>query len=176
MVVTSCNKSAPDPVAEAIEAAAMKDTEGPYTFRITSLAKLDSTTFRTEIDRRKEQFVLKQQAEEKLYHKYFQEAKKQNAENHRLAMEKAKNNLEYMDALEANMADRLDEIAYYDYVFSGYSETEAGRVTYNDVYVTITPEGEVLTMTSDKRDMHKSTGRVIPGYIETITSITLSEE
>ena len=62
MAVSSCKSTAPDPVAKAIEAAAMKDAAGDYSFRITSLEKIDSTTFRTEIARRRELFDLKQQA------------------------------------------------------------------------------------------------------------------
>ena len=175
VVVTSCNKKAPDPVAAAIEAAAMKDTEGDYSFRITSLEKIDSTTFRTEIERRKDLFALKVKAEEQLFDKYYREFKKQNSENHRQAMEKAKVNLEVMDYLEREMADRLDDVAYYDYVFSGYSETGEGRMNYNDVYVTVTPDFEVLTMTASQRDLHKGTGRVIPGYIESISAEMLEE-
>ena len=169
-VVTSCNSTAPDPVAQAIEAAAMKDAAGDYKFRITSLEKIDSTTFRTEIARRKDLFVLKQQAEDLLFQKYYKEGKRQNSENHRQAMEKAKMNLQFVESLEERLAGRLDETAYYDYVFSGYSETSEGRMNYDNVYVAITPGGEVLSMTANQRDLHKGTGRVIPGYLEGISS------
>ena len=175
VMAVSCNRATPDPVEAAIEAAAMKDAGGDYKFRITSLEKIDSTTFRTEVGRRKELFALKQKAEEQLYLKYYNEYKKQNAENHRQAMEKAKANLEYMDYLERDLATRLDDIAYYDYVFSGYSETEEGRMNYNNVYVALTPDGEVLSMTANQRDLHKGTGRVIPGYLEGISSEDLEE-
>lgn len=174
-VVTSCNNKTPDPVAAAIEAAAMKDAEGDYSFRIYDLAKIDSTTFRTEFDRRKDVFRLKQQTEEKLYWRYNAEGKPKTAESHRQAMEKAKVNLECMDYLEQEIGERIDDVAYYDYVFSGYSETKEGRMTYDKVYVTVTPDYEVLTMTADKRDLHKGTGRVIPGYIETISAELLEE-
>jgi len=170
LIVSACGSSAPDPVAKAIEAAAMQGATDDYTFRITSLEKIDSTTFRTETERRKELFLLKQQAEEKLFQKYYKEGKRQNSENHRLAMEKAKANLAFVESLEDRMADRLDDIAYYDYVFSGYSKTKDGSMTYDNVYVTITPDGEVLTMTANQKDMHKGTGKVIPGYIEGISS------
>lgn len=170
MAVSACNSSTPDPVAAAIEAAAMKDADGDYRFRITSLEKIDSTTFRTEIGRRKELFELKIQAEEALFQKYLNEYKKQNSENHRQAMEKAKLNLAFVNTLEEKLASRLDETAYYDYVFSGYSETADGRMSYNNVYVAITPDGEVLAMTANQKDLHKGTGRVIPGYLEGISS------
>ena len=49
------------------------------------------------------------------------------------------------------------------------------ELTYDNVYVTITPDCEVLTMTANKRDMHKGTGRVIPGYIESISAELLEE-
>ena len=174
-VVTSCNNKTPDPVAAAIEAAAMKDAKGDYSFRIYDLAKIDSTTFRTEFNRRKDVFRLKQQTEEKLYWRYNAEGKPKTAESHRQAMEKAKVNLECMDYLEQEIGERIDDVAYYDYVFSGYSETKEGRMTYDKVYVTVTPDYEVLTMTADKRDLHKGTGRVIPGYIETISAELLEE-
>ena len=174
-VVTSCNKKAPDPVSAAIEAAAMKDAGQDYNFRITTLEKIDSTTFRTEFGHRRDVFRLKQQTEEKLYLRYYGEGRRNTAESHRQAMEKAKVNLEVMDCLEQQMAGRMDDVAYYDYVFSGYSETKEGRMTYDNVYVTITPDCEVLTMTANKRDMHKGTGRVIPGYIESISAELLEE-
>ena len=174
-VVTSCNNKTPDPVAAAIEAAAMKDTEGDYSFRIYDLAKIDSTTFRTEFERRRDVFRLKQQTEEKLYWRYNAEGKPKTSESHRQAMEKAKVNLETMDYLEKEIGARIDDIAYYDYVFSGYSETKEGRMTYDKVYVTVTPDYEVLTMTANQRDLHKGTGRVIPGYIETISAELLEE-
>ena len=41
-VVTSCNNRTPDPVAAAIEAAAMKGEEGDYSFRISSLEPEDA--------------------------------------------------------------------------------------------------------------------------------------
>ncbi|MBR5736756.1 MAG: hypothetical protein IKX60_08210 [Bacteroidales bacterium] len=173
--VTACKSSAPDPVAAAIEAAAMKDVTGDYNFRITSLEKIDSTTFRTEFEHRKDVFRLKQQTEEKLYWKYYGESKPKTAESHRQAMEKAKVNLDLMDYLENEMADRLDSVAYYDYVFSGYSETGEGRINYNNVYTAITPDFEVLTMTSNHRDLHKGTGRVIPGYVEGVSAELLEE-
>ena len=175
VVVTSCNNKAPDPVAAAIEASAMQGTESDYTFRFTSLAKIDSTTFRTEFEHRKDVFRLKQQTEEKLYLRYVNEHKPKTAESHRQAMEKAKANLELMDYLESEMAGRLDDVAYYDYVFSGYSQTKEARTTYDNVYVTITPDYEVLTMTSNQKDMHKGTGRVIPGYIEGVSAELLEE-
>ena len=169
-VVTSCNNSTPDPVAAAIEAAAMKGEEGDYSFRISNLAKVDSTTFRTELEHRKDVFRVKQQAEEKLYLKYTNEHKPKTAESHRLAMEKAVANLAFVEGLEQQLAARLDDIAYYDYVFSGYSQTAEGRMTYDNVYVTVTPACEVLTMTANAKDLHKGTGRVIPGYLEGISS------
>ena len=75
-----------------------------------------------------------------------------------------------MDSIENAMAGKLDDVAYYDYVFSGSATAKEGKVSYSNVYVTITPAGEVLTMTSNQKDLHKATGRVIPGYIESITA------
>ena len=170
LAATACSSGTPDPVAVAIEQAAMKDAGDDYTFRINELAKLDSTTFRTEIERRKEVFRLKYQAEEKLCNRYLSEKKPKNAEIHRQAMENARHDIEIMDDIGRELESILDDVAYYDYVFSGYSQTADGRVNYNNVYVTITPDNEVLTMTSNQKDLHKGTGKVIPGYVTIISS------
>ena len=54
LTASACTGSQPDPVAGAIAQAAVKGLPGDYAFRLSSLEKIDSTTFRTEIDRRKD--------------------------------------------------------------------------------------------------------------------------
>ena len=170
-LLLSCGGRTPDPVHEAIKGEIMGNMSQEFTdVTIHLVEKIDSTTFRTELEHRKDVFRVKQQAEEKLYLKYSNEHKPKTAESHRLAMEKAVANLAFVEGLEQQLAARLDDIAYYDYVFSGYSQTSEGRMTYDNVYVTVTPACEVLTMTANAKDLHKGTGRVIPGYLEGITS------
>jgi hypothetical protein len=37
---------------------------------------------------------------------------------------------------------------------------------FRDAYISITPDGRVISMTAERRDLHKGAGRVIPGYLE----------
>ena len=37
---------------------------------------------------------------------------------------------------------------------------------FREAYISITPDGKVISMAAERRDLHKAAGRVIPGYAE----------
>ena len=158
-----CAKS-PDPVREALGAYILQGREG--TFRLYEIRKIDSTTFRTEFERRQNVFELKLQQETKLHESYFLQNKPKNAERHWDAIQRTREIMKGLDSLRAVMADRMDEIAYYDYVFSGRADTGAEATEFRDAYVSMTPAYEVVCLSADRRDLHKAGGRAIPGYLQ----------
>lgn len=171
LLSVACNSSKEkDPVSLAIEQKLMKDVAGDYQFNISQIAKVDSTLLSTELDRRQEVFELKIKAEKERYEMYLSKNMKQNAQKHLESMKKAERNLQFIKETRERLAERLDEIAYYDYLFSGSSKVDGQTTKYENVYFTITPSGEILSVTAKLRDLHKSTGKVIPGYLEYITS------
>ena len=161
VLAAGCAK-APDPVEESLAAYILRGREG--SFRLYSLEKVDSTTFRTEFEHRQNVFDLKLQEETRLFENYYFQNKKKNADRHWEAMERTREAIKGLDSLRSALAGRMDEIAYYDYVFSGRAETADAATEFKDTYVCMTPELEIIAMTTERRDLHKAGGRAIPGY------------
>ncbi|MBO4769017.1 MAG: hypothetical protein J5495_05740 [Bacteroidales bacterium] len=153
-----------DPLQEALGAYILQGQEG--SFRLTRIEKIDSTTFRTEFERRQNVFERKLSQETKLFDSYVAQRKPKNAERHRAAIVRTREVMASLDSLKATMEGRLDEIAYYDYVFTGRAETKTTITELSNAYVSITPEFEVITLSNDRKDLHKAGGRAIPGYLE----------
>lgn len=161
LLAAGCAK-APDPVEESLAAYILRGREG--SFRLYSLEKIDSTTFRTEFEHRQNVFDLKLQEETRLFENYYFQNKRKNADRHWEAMERTREAIKGLDSLRAALAGRMDEVAYYDYVFSGRAETADAATEFKDTYVCMTPELEIIAMTTERRDLHKAGGRAIPGY------------
>lgn len=163
ILACGCAKT-PDPLQDALGSYLLRDREG--SFRLYSIEKIDSTSFRTEFERRQNVFDLKLREETKLYESYVSQRKPKNAERHWNAMQRTREVMKGLDSLKAVMEGRLDEIAYYDYVFSGRAETDDQIIDLTQHYVSITPSLEVITLSADRKDLHKAGGRAIPGYLE----------
>lgn len=163
LLAWSCAQT-PDPLQEALGAYILKGQEG--TFRLYTIEKIDSTTFRTEFEHRQNVFELKLQEETKLFENYYFQNKRKNADRHWEAMERTREVMKGLDSLRAALAGRMDEIAYYDYVFSGRAETATAATDFRDTYVSMTPQLEIISMTTEQKDLHKAGGRAIPGYLQ----------
>lgn len=163
LAAAGCAKT-PDPLGEALSAHILRGREG--TFRLYGIEKVDSTTFRTEFEHRQNVFERKLQEETKLFENYYYQNKRKNADRHWEAMERTREVMKGLDSLRAALAGRMDEVAYYEYRFSGRAETGSEAVEFKDTYVSMTPSLEILTMSVDRKDLHKTGGRAIPGYLE----------
>ncbi len=164
ILAAGCAKKAPDPVEEALSAYILRGQQG--TFLVYTLEKIDSTTFRTEFEHRQNVFELKLQQENKLFEDYYFQNKKKNAERHWQALERTREVMKGLDSLRTVMEGRMDDIAYYDYVFSGRANTADAITEFRDTYVCMTPELEIIAMTTERKDLHKAGGRAIPGYLQ----------
>ena len=169
LVMTACGQKTADPVQDAIELYIFDKMPELYTeVSFNTLEKVDSTTFREEFDHRKKAFEARRASDEKFILKYTGEGKPKNAA---LKTESYKNTLriiEGLDSLELASSSILDEIAYYDYKFSATAKGPDGRMDFEDAYACVTPDHRVMAMTSNLKDLHKSLGRVIPGYLEIV--------
>ena len=150
LLAAGCAKKAPDPVEEALSAYILRGQQG--TFLVYTLEKIDSTTFRTEFEHRQNVFDLKLQEETRLFENYYFQNKKKNADRHWEAMERTREAIKGLDSLRAALAGRMDEVAYYEYVFSGRAETGSEAVEFRDTYVSMSPSLEVITMSADRAD------------------------
>lgn len=163
-----------DPLQEVLGAYILRGQEG--TFRLYRIEKIDSTSFRTEFERRQNVFDLKLREETRLYDDYVRQNKPKNAERHWEAIQRTHEVIKGLDSLRAALEGRMDEIAYYDYVFSGRADTDNTYSEFTDAYASITPALEVITLTAERKDLHKAGGRAIPGYLQMLGKNSEEEE
>lgn len=169
LMVAACGTKTADPVHEAIKAEISGNMPQKFTdVKIYTVEKIDSTTFRQELDRRKTLFETRRAADEKLILKYNSEGKQKNAALKTESYKKDVFILRDLDSLEVSLADILDDVAYYDYVFSAQASGPDGKMEFRDSYAAITPDMQVIGLTAQKKDLHKGLGKVIPGYLEIV--------
>lgn len=169
LLTAGCGTGTPDPVHEAIKAEISGNMPQKFTdVRIYTVEKIDSSTFRQELDRRKALFVTRRASDEKFILKYNSEGKVKNAARKLESFKKDLQILRDLDSLEVSIADILDDIAYYDYVFSAQASGPDGKMEFRDSYAAITPDMQVIGMTAQKKDLHKGLGKVIPGYLKIV--------
>lgn len=169
LLMASCSDKAPDPVEEAIVREIMSMDEAFTKVLVKSgIVKVDSTTFRTELQRRKDAFDHKIKVESDLIVKYSAQNKRNNAERKRKALIRDYEIVRGLDSLENVLGARLDDVAYYEYVFTAEASNEEKRMTFKDAYAAVTPDGRPLGVASSSKDLHKRMGIAIPGYLEVL--------
>ena len=166
LLLSSCGGNAPDPVVEAITGEIMGMPQQFTDVTVTKYEKVDSTTFRTELERRKKVFTTKRDVDSDFLIKYMTEGKKRNAEIKTESYRKDLVILQGLDSLERVHAAILDNVAYYDYRFNASAKAKDVTMQFRESYISITPDGKVISMAAERRDLHKAAGRVIPGYAE----------
>lgn len=148
---------------EAIVAEMTKDLEGDFKFTFNSFEKIDSTTMRTEVQRRLDAFSNVLLQNYRLYNGYVQNNKPKNAAH---KMESIQLDTKMLQMLENYMktASGLDDVAYYDYKFSAVNKRQDGEYNYPEAYAAITPDNQVIAISTNYKNLHAATGKVIPGY------------
>ena len=168
--IISCGapKEPADPLESALISAIAQKVGDGAKVTITEYARMDSTTFGEELATRRKSFEVKQAQEEKYVEKYRAERMEANARKHSAALAKTKDILAGFDVLEASMAARKDEIAYYQIAFSGKAVLDGVTTPLDGYYAVITPTGEVKAIQGAQKGLTKAMGHVIPGYTELI--------
>lgn len=165
-VLASCAGPAPaDPVAEAIGRVVRAETRVPV--HVDNARVTDSTTFEVELDRRRRIQELKIYQDSAYREKYLAKGMRTNARRKAAAIDKSRRIICGLDSIRASMGAGAGRVAYYDYVFDYCTaDGKGGRTKPRQAYATVSPDGRVLTWSPDRRDIHKRTGLVIPGYAE----------
>ena len=166
-----------DPVGELIADELMEGTTEPYEFVFKHLERIDSTTYATEFARRIDVYGIQIDQNIARFEKFVKEGKKKNALKASEELKRGQKILGELEAMRQLMGDDTLRVAYYDYEFSGEARLPKGRKkVFEKGYATVTPEGRVLTLAGDPKDLHKATGLVIPGYKELLESFKEPEE
>ena len=174
LIVAGCQPRPVDPVEQALRDKITEAMNGDVTrMTISNIQRIDSTTWREELERRTHVFELRYQQNENYYWEYRSKGLQKNTANKYAEMEKDKRVLDGLAAIGQELADSLDCVAYYDYSFSVLANGRETQLSYPVAYATITPYGEVFSLSEDKRELHKSTGHLLPGYVDLVSSETL---
>ena len=85
------------------------------------------------------------------------------------AIESDKRIIEALAKMAEELGAKAGEIAYYDYHFSGKAETADKLTEFTDYYACIAAEDNaILSMENSTKGLHKTLGRVLPGYINLV--------
>lgn len=167
-LAASCGRGKPvlSPQQQAVVEYLAKDIEGESSFEFTSFEVTDSTTMATEIDRRIDAFnsILRQNYN--LYNNYVQAGKKRNAAKKEEAILLDTQMLKMLQEYKVDNAATVDNIAYYVYRFACEGKSEDAIYRYKEAYAAITPDNKVIGVSTDLKNLLRSTGKVIPGYSE----------
>ncbi|MBR0222895.1 MAG: hypothetical protein IJL93_01320 [Bacteroidales bacterium] len=176
LAVCACSqKKVADPVADAIVAEMMKDIDQAYEIRITDLQMLDSTSFATEFARRIGIYDVRLDQNTARMEKYIREGKSKNATRMFQELQRDTKIYNELNAMKEMMGADTLNTAYYDYSFTYSGKVGEQRVAPKQAFATVTPAGKVLTYSAERKDLHKATGLVIPGYKELLDSFKDTE-
>ena len=175
-VLTACAQKPVDPVVEAIVEAMMKDIDQPYDIQVTNLQRLDSTTFATEFQRRISIYDIRLDQNTARLERFIRDGMKKNATVTFEALQRDTKIYNELNALKEMMGDDTLKTAYYDYAYTYSGKVGNQRIPSKNAFATVTPDGRVLTFASDRKDIHKATGLVIPGYRELLDSFKENPE
>lgn len=170
LCAAACTQAPKDPFQTALENEIIARTGEGVKVKIDIFERIDSTTFGEELAYRQEVLNLRRSQNEKLFKKYVNERKPNSAAAKRNAINHDNEVIEGLARMNETLAPILGDIAYYDYHFSGKAWTKDAQSTYQDFYATITPEGKVMSIDNSRKTLHKTLGRVIPGYLELVKS------
>ena len=177
-LLSSCGGGKPvlSETQQAVVEALSRDMDGELDFQFDSFEKIDSTTIGTEVDRRIDAFTTVLLQNYRLYNGYVAAKKNKNAAKKQKSIELDTEMLRMLQEYKGSLgADSLN-IAYYDYKFSGQGKENGVTHIYKETYAAITPEGEVIAVSSSLKNLHTATGKVIPGYSAILAGIPDDEE
>lgn len=179
-ILTALVSCAPEEQEDPFKAAVIEKiktkVEPDADIRIFSFERIDSTTIGEELAYRQEVFNVRKARNEELRDRFLGEGKRMNAQR---KAEDIAGDIKVIAGLEqiaVDCADRLSEIAYYDYKFSGKAIGKTEITDFKDYVASMSPEGEVLAIETSQKAAHKALGRTIPGYKELIESVSDSKE
>lgn len=166
-VLFSCSS----PAELTAEQLALKDKFAAQLGEISSLEfssfeKIDSTTVAEEITMREKTFLIKLEQDKKFYEKYRNTRNSAKAAEKQAAMDRDLVLMRKLSEIRTALGDAVDGIAYYDYKFSAKGRADGEPFEAEGWYACITPDGRVLSLVKDQKDLHKGTGVAIPGYSE----------
>lgn len=164
-----------DPFKAALESEIKSQLGEDTRVSFEVFERVDSTTFGEELAYRREVFDLRRSQNVKLFKKYKSAGQVESAAAKQKAIGHDDEVIAGLAQMNESLAGILGDIAYYDYHFTCKASSGSARAEFRDYYATITPNLEVMSIDRSKKTLHKSLGRVIPGYLELVKSDDASD-
>ena len=176
-LLCACNeRQTMDPAQAALETKIRGQVGEDAKISFFLFEKTDSTTYAEELANRKDAFNYKLEKDSQFLVEYATKGLKKNAAKKTEAVRNDHRILSALDSIATVIEPYAAEVAYYDYHFSGKASSESGVTEFMDYYSCITPSGEVMCISPSSKGLHKSMGRVLPGYSDLFAGTAGEEE
>lgn len=179
LCLASCGQQKqPDIYKDAIETEIIRLVGPDAKVSFTTFERIDSTTFGKELEYRHGLIQTRRNQNLKLMEKYKKQGMPTNMEKKAKSAALDAEVLKGIEALRERMAaaDSLDIIAYYDYHVAGEAKSSEGTTTFPNHFACVAVDGTLLNFTDNPRFLHKSIGKVIPGYHTVLKRNSASED
>lgn len=157
-----------DPFQVAIENAIAEQYGEGAKVRIEVCERVDSTTFGQELEYRQKAFDVRLSQNQVLLAKYRDQNKQISAQKKREAILHDNEVIAGLAQMEETLGEKLNDIAYYDYRFSGRVKLNGAERQFVDYYATVTPECEVFNFGGQLKAVRRVMGQILPGYLELV--------
>lgn len=164
LLLASCGSQKLTPMQQAVADKVLDLNPSYNEISFSRFEVVDSTTYGTEMARRRGLFELKNAKTQDQLDKYYMAHKMKNAEAKAESLAKGRRVLSGLDSLIRAYAEHVDEIAYYDVSFDATITNRNQALHCDGLYAVVTPDLRVLCVVTDRKNLHKGMGTVIPGY------------
>lgn len=151
---------------KAAVSAKIVETMGEVTsLKFNNFEQIGETTVGQEVEMRTALFKTKLEQDQKFYDMYTAGGVIGRAAKKKAAVERDQIFLTQLDSIRNTLGAGLNAVAYRDYQFSAVGKLADGsKLEATDWFAAIAPDGTVLSMVQDKKNLHKGLGVTIPGY------------
>lgn len=150
---------------KAAVGAKIVETMGEVTnLKFNTFEQIGQTTVGEEVEMRTNLFKTKLEQDQKYFDMYSAGGVLGKASQKKAAIERDQLHLTQLDSIRNTLGDGLNAVAYRDFKFSAVGKLPDGKLEATDWYAAIAPDGTVLSLVQDKKNLHKGLGITIPGY------------
>ena len=132
---------------------------------------IDSTTLGLEIARRRELQETKASKESSFRDDYRRRGLRANVVRKDSSIAHCKAVLAGLDSIALSRKDQADSIVFREYEVVGTATTTSSVKRFDPIFICIAPDGTVVSSSGNLPDIHKATGKAIPGYIELLDDL-----
>lgn len=178
LCLLGCDRYRPkDPVRESLISVIIQatgaDEDKVY---ITDLHLVDSTTYGEELAVRRYLLAYKAAVNESHRAYYAERGSRRAANLYAASVAKDRNALEGLDSLKVSLGEKLEEVAYYEFVYSAQASSPDTKYIIQDWHFLITPRYHIIAMKQTHTGIARGLGKIIPGYLTVLGENEISEE